>query len=146
MRDRHLPVARGAPRESYHHQPSLEARSINGSVFDFLSARQLKQFRTKRRRIRAHFGSADNIRATAPYHGQRKTARGVVGGYFLESGLAQRVKGLFPASESYFLDATGNEPLQATCWALMHLFQLQLQEYPLTLFHMDGVALADALR
>jgi hypothetical protein len=142
VRDRHLPVARGALRESYHHQPSLEARSIKGSAFDFLSAHQLKQFRTKRRRIRAHFGSADNIAATALTIGQRKTARGVVGGYLLKVDSHNGVKGLFPASESYFLDATGNEPLQATCWALMHLFQLQLQEYPLTLFHMDGAALA----
>jgi hypothetical protein len=51
------------------------------------------------------------------------------------------VKSLFPASESYFLDRAGNEPLQATCWALVHLFQLQLQSYPLTLYHMDGGAL-----
>ena len=52
------------------------------------------------------------------------------------------VKSLFPASESYFLDRAGNEPLQATCWALVHLFQLQLQSYPLTLCHIDGAALA----
>src|SRR6202521_3563964 len=48
----------------------------------------------------------------------------------------------FPASESYFLDRAGKEPLQATCWALVHLFQLQLQSYPLTLYHLDGAALA----
>jgi hypothetical protein len=52
------------------------------------------------------------------------------------------VKGLFPASESYFLDRTGNEPLQATCWALVHLFQLRLHSYPLTLYHLDDAALA----
>jgi hypothetical protein len=51
------------------------------------------------------------------------------------------VKSLFPASESYFLDRAGNEPLQATCWALVHLFHLQLQSYPLTLYHLDGAAL-----
>jgi hypothetical protein len=34
------------------------------------------------------------------------------------------------------------EPLQATCWALLHVFQLQLQSYPLTLYHLDGAALA----
>ena len=58
------------------------------------------------------------------------------------------VKGLVPASESYFLDRSGiKEPLQATCWALLHVFQLQLQSYPLTLYHLDGAALArcDAL-
>jgi hypothetical protein len=52
------------------------------------------------------------------------------------------VKSLFPASESYFLDRRCNEPLQATCWALAHLFQLQLQNYPLTLYHLESAALA----
>lgn len=30
VRDRHLPVARGAPRESYHHQPSLKPAPSTG--------------------------------------------------------------------------------------------------------------------
>jgi hypothetical protein len=51
------------------------------------------------------------------------------------------VKSLFPAGESYFLDRAGDEPLLATCWALVHLFQLKLQSYPLTLYHLDGAAL-----
>jgi hypothetical protein len=51
------------------------------------------------------------------------------------------VKTLFPASESYFLDRDCNEPLHATCWALTHLFVLQLQNYPLTLFHLESAAL-----
>ena len=74
--------------------------------------------------------------------GQRRTAQGIVGGYMLKVDARHGVKGLFPASESYFLDRTGNEPLQATCWALVHLFQLQLQSYPLTLYHLDDAALA----
>jgi hypothetical protein len=64
--------------------------------------------------------------------GQRHTARGLVGGYMLKVDARHGVKSLFPASESYFLDRAGNEPLQATSWALVHLFQLQLQSYPLT--------------
>jgi hypothetical protein len=40
------------------------------------------------------------------------------------------------------LPRAGNEPLLATGWALLHLFELQLQSYPLTLYHMDGAALA----
>jgi len=51
------------------------------------------------------------------------------------------VKSLFPASESYFLDRAADEPLLATCWALMQLFQLQLQSYPVVLYHLDGAAL-----
>jgi len=102
----------------------------------------LKQFRTKRRRIRAHFGSPDNIVAAALTIGQRRTAQGMVGGYMLKVDARHGAKSLFPASESYFLDRAGNEPLQATCWALVHLFQLQLQSYPLTLYYLDGAALA----
>ena len=129
--DKHLPVASSALRDSYRH-----------CLYSFLSAHQLKQFRTKRRRIRAHFGSPDNIVATALTIGQRRTTQGMVGGYVLKVDAHHGVKSLFPASESYFLDRAVNEPLQATCWALVHLFQLQLQSYPLTLYQMNGAALA----
>jgi len=140
--DKKPPVASGALRDSYVHQASPEARAITQCLYGFLSSHQLKQFRTKRRRIRAHFGSADNIIAASLTIGQRRTARGMVGGYMLKVDARHGVKGLFPASESYFLDRAGNEPLLATCWAVLHLFELQLQSYPLTLDHMDGAALA----
>ena len=55
--DKRLPVAKGALRDSYRPQASPEARAITKCVYGFLSVHQLKQFRTKRRRIRAHFGS-----------------------------------------------------------------------------------------
>jgi hypothetical protein len=140
--DKHLPVRRGALRDSYKHQLNPAAQAIVEFLHGFLSAHQLKQFRTKRRRIRGHFGSPDNIVATALTIGQRRTAQGIVGGYMLKVDARHGVKTLFPASESYFLERAGNEPLQATCWALVHLFQLQLQSYPLTLYHIDGAALA----
>src|SRR5258708_6396256 len=139
---KHLPVAGGALRDSYQHQSNPKAKAITKCLYGFLSAHQLKQFRTKRRRIRAHFGCPDNIVAAALTIGQRRTAQGMIGGYMLKVDARHGVKSLFPASESYFLDRAGNEPLQATCWALVHLFQLQLQSYPLTLYHMDVVALA----
>src|SRR5207244_1167517 len=141
--DKHLPVASGALRDSYQHQSNPEARAITECLYSFLSAHQLKQFRTKRRRIRAHFGSPDNIAAAALTIGQRRTSRGILGGYTLKIDARHGVKSLAPASESYFLDRAGvNEPLLATCWALLHLFQLQLQSYPLTLYILDGAALA----
>ena len=140
--DKHLPVRSGTLRDSYKHQLNPEAQAIMECLYGFLSAHQLKQFRTKRRRIRGHFGSPDNIVAAALTIGQRSTAQGIVGGYMLKVDARHGVKSLFPASESYFLDRAGNEPLQATCLALVHLFQLQLQSYPLTLYHIDGAALA----
>jgi hypothetical protein len=139
--DKHLPVRSGTLRDSYKHQLNPEAQAIMECLYGFLSAHQLKQFRTKRRRIRAHFGSPDNIVAAALTIGQRRTEQGIVGGYMLKLDARHGVKSLFPASESYFLDRIGNEPLKATCWALVHLFHLQLQSYPLTLYHLDGAAL-----
>jgi hypothetical protein len=140
--DKHLPVASGGLRDSYRHQSNPDAQAITECLCGFLFAHQLKQFRTKRRRIRAHFGSPDNIVATALTIGQRRTAQGMVGGYVLKLDARHGIKSLFPASESYFLDRAGNEPLQAMCWALVHVFQLQLQNYPITLYHIDGAALA----
>jgi hypothetical protein len=141
--DKCLPVSSGALRGSYAHKSDPESQAITGCLANFLSEHQLKQFRTKRRRIRAHFGSADNIAATALTISQRRTSRGILGGYMLKVDARHRVKSLVPASESYFLDRAGiSEPLQATSWALLHLFQLQLQSYPLTLYYLDGTALA----
>src|SRR5207302_10486848 len=99
-----LPVTIGALRDSYKHQSILEGLAITECLYGFLSAHQLKQFRTKRRRIRAHFGSPDNIAATTLTIGQRRTARGMVGGYMLKVDARHGAKSLFPASESYFLD------------------------------------------
>ena len=140
--DKHLPVVRRTLRDSYAHQADPESQAITRCVSRFLSAHQLKQFRTKRRRIRAHFGSSDNILAVALTIGQRRTTQGIIGGYMLKVDARHGVKSLFPASESYFLDRACNEPLHATCWALAHLFQLQLQNYPLTLYHLESAALA----
>ena len=61
--DKHLPVASSALRDSYRRR----------CLYSFLSAHQLKQFRTKRRHIRAHFGSPDNIVAAALTIGQAMT-------------------------------------------------------------------------
>jgi hypothetical protein len=140
--DNRLPASTGAIRDSYVHRPDHDAQSIIGSLVGFLSEHQLKQFRTKRRRIRAYFGSSDNIAAVAVTIGHRRTMRGVVGGYMLKIDARHGAKSLSPASESYFLDcADGNEPLRATCWALVHLFHLQLQNHPITLYHLDHAAL-----
>jgi len=53
------------------------------------------------------------------------------------------VNGPLTASESYFLDrSNSDELLRATCWALAHLFQLQLHCHPVSLYHLDRAALA----
>ena len=122
--DKYLPVSIGAPRSSYAHQSNPEAQAITQCLVGFLSEHQLKQFRNKRRRIRAHFGTLDNIAATVLTIGQRRTPCGVLGGYILKVGAHHGVKSLLTASEGYFLDRSNSvEPLRATCWALAHLFR-----------------------
>src|SRR3984893_1733019 len=112
--DKNLPVSTGAPRSSYAHQSDPEVQAIAECLVSFLSEHQLKQFRTKRRRIRAHFGSSDNIAAAALTIGQRRTSCGILGGYMLKVDARHGVKGLLPASESYFLDRSNSkEPLRA---------------------------------
>jgi hypothetical protein len=141
--DRCLPVSSGAPRSSYARQSDPEAQAITECLFGFLSEHQLKQFRTKRRRIRAYFGTSHNIAAPALTIGQRRTSCGGLGGYILKVDAHHGVKSLLTASERYFLDrSNSDEPLRATCWALVHLFQLQLQCHPVTLYHLDRAALA----
>jgi hypothetical protein len=138
-RDKSPPAARGGLRDSYVHERTRDAQVIAGSLAGFLSEHQLKQFRTKRRRIRAHFGSADNIAANALTIGQRRTPRGIVGGYVLKVDARHGGKSLSPASEGYFLDPSGgSEPLQAPVWALAHVLMLQLEQRPLTLFLCDS--------
>jgi len=133
--DKSLRAARGGLRSSYVHERAPDAQVIVGCLSGFLSEHQLKQFRPKRRRIRAHFGSLDNIAATALTIGQRHTPRGIVGGYVLKVDAHHGAKSLSPASEGYFLDHAGDgEPVHALVWALTHVLLLQLEQRPLTLF------------
>ena len=139
VRDKSLPVAKGGMRGSYVQDRAPDAQVIVGCLAGVLSGHQLKQFRTKRRRIRAHFGSADNIGATALTIGQRRTPRGIVGGYVLKVDARHGAKSLSPASEGYFLDPSGRgETLHALIWALTHVLMLQLEQRPLTLFLCDS--------
>jgi hypothetical protein len=77
--DKHLPLASGALRDSYQHQSNPEAQAITECLYSFLSAHQLKQFRTKRRRIRAHFGSPDNIGSPSGNGAPRRVWSAVTG-------------------------------------------------------------------
>jgi hypothetical protein len=137
-RDKSLTVARGGLRGSYVHERAPDAQAIVGCLAGFSSEHQLKQFRTKRRRIRAHFGSLDNIAATALTIGQRRTVRGIIGGYVLKVDARHGATSLSPASEGNFVDPSGGgEPAHALIWALTHVLFLQLEQRPVTLFLSD---------
>ena len=103
--DKHLPVASSALRDSYRHQSDPEAQAITECLYSFLSAHQLKQFRTKRRRIRAHFGSPDNIVAAALTIGQAMTKKILA----ISSGPPDRRK----QGPIQFLE---NNPIQSSLW------------------------------
>jgi hypothetical protein len=134
------PVPSGGLRESYLPKPNAEVQAIASCLTGFLSEQQLRKFRTRRRRIRAHFGSLDNIAATAITVGQMRTGRGFVGGCQLKIDARHGVTSLSPASESYFLDCSPHqELLHCVVWALVQLFVLQLQSLPATLFVCDAV-------
>ena len=129
----------GSLRESYLAESDTEAQAITGCLAGFLSEQQLKKFRTKRRRIRAHFGSLSNIAAIAITVGQIRNGRDYVGGCQLKVDARHGVTSLSPASESYFLDSSHRrEPLHCVVWALAQLFVLQLQSVPMTLFVCDA--------
>jgi hypothetical protein len=133
--DRRHAAAKGELRDQYTPRRDAAAQAVVDSLCTSLSERDLKRYGAKRRRIRAYFGSVDNIRAVDLTLSQRKTSRGVVGGYSLKVDSRGEMKALSPASEGYFLDeAGGDEPLASACWALLDLFMLQLQDYPATLY------------
>lgn len=130
-----------APEDHLPPQMSPEAADINGILNGFRSEKEAKHLRTKRRRIRAHFGTPANIGAVALTVAQRRTERGSVGGYKLKVDSRHGTKGLFPASEGYFLDSGDHEhPLLATGWALGQLYGLHLHDWPLTVYHLDATA------
>lgn len=127
---------------SYTPEPSAGVRQIGAVLQDLFSNRQRKTFRTKRRRIRSHFGSADNLLNLDLTITQRGTRGGISGGYFLKLNGRQGVKSLQPASEGYFRDrsaAAGRNA--AVLHALTHLYGLQLWYLPATLYIIDGASL-----
>jgi hypothetical protein len=138
--DNYLPASSGTIRDSYVHQSDPDAQSIIGCLVGFLSEHQLKQFRTKRRRIRAYFGSADNIAAIALTIGQRRIARGVVGGYMLKVDARHGAKSLSPASEPAAIGSrwsaarsgrSSTRAIRNTRWAVnvIHTLDLALRPF-----------------
>ena len=141
--DKHLPVpgVSAALRYGYDPESAIEARSITGCFSGFLYSVNWNSFE---RNVAASvlFWFPDNISAVALTIGQRRTVHGLVGGYMLKVDAHHGIRSLFPASEGYFMACHLDGALEATCWALLHLFELRLQGYPLTLYHLDDSAMA----
>ena len=128
----------------YHHQQQTE---VVGRLKALLTDRQLKRYRTTRRRIRSHFGSAQSIASAAICIGARVTERGILCGFSLHLAGNSGVKGL-RASEGYGLVAQmETNPSCPIIHALRDLYFLQLEHLRVDLFVIppDSLELARGL-
>jgi hypothetical protein len=108
---------------SYQHEPHPIALALSANRPPWV----LKTQRTRRRRIRSHFGSVDNIARVAWTIGARPYQGRLLCGYVMHVEGYRGVKGL-RASEGYGVDrAVAPEPAQSLVFALCEVFQLHLQ-------------------
>ncbi len=107
-----------------------------------LSKKQLKHYRTRRRRIRSYFGSFENIGRIAVTVDSRKINEALLCGFVMNIAGRAGVKGL-RASEGYCL-GSDNETDASFCLihALVDLFCLQLESIAIDLFVIPHESLA----
>ena len=118
-------------QDDYRYRP---ANDLPSRLKAGLSDKQFKRYRTARRRIRSHFGSAAAIGQVALTVGAQGTSRGVLCGFVLHVAGNSGVSGL-RASEGYCLPADGlTDPACAVLHALRDQFLLQLDQVPTQLF------------
>lgn len=99
-----------------------------------LGEKQLKRFRTARRRIRNHFGSARAISQVAVTVGSRTSRRGYLCGFVFHVASTSGQKGL-RAREGYCLSAARDtNPALPVIHALRDLYLLQLEQVPTEVF------------
>lgn len=131
-----------ALRNDYYHQPQ---NKIAGSLKSTLTERQLKRYKTARRRIRSYFGASGAITEVAVTVGARPTKRGTLCGFVLHLAGSSGVKGL-RGSEGYALAEGGTEPSCPVIHALRDLYLLQLEQVRVGLFIIPPESLAISRR
>jgi hypothetical protein len=118
-------------QDDYRYRP---ANDLPDRLKADLSEKQFQRYRTARRRIRSHFGSAAAISQVSLTVGAQGTSRGVLCGFVLHVAGNSGVSGL-RASEGYCLPADGfTDPVCAIMHALRDLFLLQLDQVTTQLF------------
>lgn len=118
-------------QDDYRYRP---ANDLPSRLKAGLSDKQFKRYRTARRRIRSHFGSAAAMGQVALTVGAQGTSRGVLCGFVLHVAGSSSVSGL-RASEGYCLPADGiSDPACAVLHALRDQFLLQLDQVTTQLF------------
>jgi hypothetical protein len=125
-------------QDDYRYQP---ANDLPRRLKADLSEKQFKRYRTARRRIRSHFGSAAAIGQVALTVGAQETPRGLLCGFVLHVAGHSGVSGL-RASEGYCLPADGL--IDAACAVIHGLrdqFLLQLDQVHTELYVIPPPAL-----
>jgi hypothetical protein len=118
-------------QDDYRHQVDQE---ITGRLKPGLTEKQLKRYRTARRRIRSHFGSAGAISQVAVTVGSKTTRRGLLCGFVFQVAGNSGQKGL-RANEGYCLPTTGDANAAcAVIHALRDLYLLQFEKVRTELF------------
>lgn len=117
-------------QDDYRHQADQQ---ITGPLKSGLTEKQLKRYRTARRRIRSDFGSARAIGQVTVTVGSKTTPRGLLCGFVLHLAGSSR-KGL-RAREGYCLPTLGNaNAAYPVIHALRDLYLLQLEQVHTEMF------------
>ena len=99
-----------------------------------LSEKDLKHYRTRRRRIRSYFGSEQNLGKVSLTIGSGRAARGLISGFFLAIAGNNGKKGI-RASEGYALPSVmEHEPAHCLLHAVREVYLLQLEQVPTDLY------------
>ncbi|HEY5961407.1 MAG TPA: hypothetical protein VIV60_32840 [Polyangiaceae bacterium] len=119
------PASRPVPtlKDDYIHTPS----PLTAALRSGMTERELKGYRTRRRRIRAAFEGKDNITQLSLTISSVNMATGTLCGFYLQ--LAGRGRNGLDASEGYALDLHGAlSPSLSPMRALMEIYLLDLED------------------
>jgi hypothetical protein len=125
-------------RDDYRHQP---ASDLLGKLKTGFSEKQFKRYRTARRRIHSHFGSAAAISQVSVTVGAKLTKQGLLCGFAFHLAGNSGVRGL-QGREGYCRPAHAlTDPACAVMHALRDQYLLQLEQVRTDLFIMPPPAL-----
>ena len=133
-----LEIAHEEIKSDYVH----EANPIGTALKSGMSEQAFEKYRTRRRRIRAHFGSKSSISQISLTIGASISREGLVCGYFLAVAGNSGVKG-FQASEGYGLVKLNDaDPGVCLIHALREIYLLQLEDVHTELYVIPSDSLA----
>ena len=120
-------------QESYH----PEQNPLASAMKQGLTEKKIEAYRTARRRIRSHFGSASAISAVSITIGCTPTARGMLSGFAFNLEGTSGVKGLRGREGYYLAEPALDDPTLPLLTALRDVFLLQLDQVRASLYIMN---------